>query len=46
VSFENTNAVLHVQLVWLSVVTPDSGHGEHCAAAVRENVLPLHVVHS
>jgi hypothetical protein len=38
---KNTNALLHEQLVWLSFVVAENGHGEHSSAPVRKNVLPV-----
>jgi hypothetical protein len=40
--FQNTKPGLQAQLVWFCFVVAESGHAEHCAAAPRENVLPLH----
>jgi hypothetical protein len=42
---KNTNAVLQEQLVWLSFIAAENGHGEHCAAPLRENVLLPHSMH-
>ena len=45
-SLKNTKAVLHEQLVCCCFVIAESGHGEHCAAFVREYVLLVQVLHA
>ena len=45
VSFENSKPGLHAQLPWFCFAVAENGHVEHCAAAARENVLPLQAMH-